>query len=120
MNLRRYSVVVTLGLVLLACSNSSKSKTAASGTPASKTSAAPSGGGTPNVTVNVSVVGNSSYATSDSDVTCDSSEEGQGVCVDTYIVFCAGGAGYAFDCNTAYPGSTCDTGDDGQLDCFDE
>ena len=104
---------------LVACSSTTTTPTkkAASGTPAAKTTKAPASTPNPTKKGGSNVTSNTGSSVVLEQVTCDASEEGLAVCVDTYALFCAGGLAYALDCSLAFAGATCGDPGDGSVDC---
>jgi hypothetical protein len=98
--------------------NKTAAKKAASGQPAANTTRKPATTPPPPQQKVSSTVGANQSSASKTETACTAEEEGKGVCVDEFIVFCAGGSLYALDCAAAF-GGTC--GEiDGTLDCLIE
>ena len=114
------SLIVTALVVATGCSSKTPAATtrkAATGAPAATTTKPPATTAKPSKKGGSNVTTNTGSAVVVEQVTCDASEEGLAVCVDTYAIFCAGGKAYGLDCALAYAGATCGDPGDGTIDC---
>ena len=119
---RRIATLFTIlaaSTLALACSSEKKTaaKKPATGQAATATTRKPSSTPAPQKAVASRVAGNQASAAKTDEV-CTTADEGKGICVDEFVVFCSGGALYALDCAAAY-GGTCGTTET-ELGCFVE
>lgn len=108
--IRRTVTLIALaiaGTLAFGCSSTDKpaAKKPASGQAAAKTTRKPTALPAPQKKVTSGVGANQSSASKTEEV-CTADDEGKGVCVDEFVVFCAGQALYALDCAAAF-GGTC-------------
>lgn len=101
---------------VVGCSAKEAPQKAAAGTAKPTTKKPPS---TPAPTTKTGSTASANTASAaDAEATCESSEEGLGACVDTFVVFCSGQKLYAIDCAESFGGTCSDAG--GVVDCYVE
>jgi len=110
-------VAIALGACTAKTSDKPAAKKPATGTAATTTTKKPPSTPPPQQKVSSTVGANQSSATQ-TEAACTAADEGKGVCVDEFVVFCAGGTLWALDCAAAF-GGTCGAVGEG-IDCVVE
>jgi hypothetical protein len=113
--------------ILVACSSTKSTATtkkAASGSAKAPTTKQPASSPKPTAASGGKRAGSNVSSNKEQSVateqTCDAAEEGLAVCVDSYVILCAGQKVYALDCAVAFgDGVTCGALDDGTIDCVE-
>ena len=113
--------------ILVACSSTKSTTTtkkAASGSAKAPTTKQPATSPKPTAASGGKKAGSNVTSNKEQSVatetTCEAAEEGLAVCVDSYVILCAGQKVYALDCAVAFgEGVTCGALDDGTIDCVE-